>query len=244
MTRLMLCVFYVLSAGLCFGPGVVFAMDLPHDLASGVRAIFKVRCAGCHGADLAKPRGRFGYVLDLGRVASNPEMVVPSFPNESELWELVRRGEMPPDDSPTGPLSREEKELIQAWIAAGAPADTRPPAEQDASQADPLAPAPSIEKSVLHLLGPFHLVVVHFPIALLIAAAVAEFGGAPHGSRIPSACGSFLCFVWRGQCGHRRGARLDSCGQWARRRSAEHTPHAPLDRHRGGRVGHCHRLLS
>ena len=187
MTRLMLCVFYVLSAGLCFGPGVVFAMDLPHDLASGVRAIFKVRCAGCHGADLAKPRGRFGYVLDLGRVASNPEMVVPSFPNESELWELVRRGEMPPDDSPTGPLSREEKELIQAWIAAGAPADTRPPAEQDASQADPLAPAPSIEKSVLRLLGPFHLVVVHFPIALLIAAAVAEFGGAPHGSRIPSA---------------------------------------------------------
>ena len=33
--------------------------------------------AGCHGPDLAKPKGRFGYVLDLRRIASNPEMVIP-----------------------------------------------------------------------------------------------------------------------------------------------------------------------
>src|SRR5436853_1540081 len=94
------------------------------DLAADVRTVFAAKCAGCHGPNLAKPRGRFGYVLDLGRIAANREMVVPSFPDESELWELVHRGEMPPEESPTGPLTDEEKDLIREWIAAGAPADS------------------------------------------------------------------------------------------------------------------------
>src|SRR5579859_7777873 len=93
------------------------------DLAAEVHAVFSAKCAGCHGPNLAKPKGRFGYVLDLARVAANPEIVVPSFPDESEMWELVRREEMPPADAPTGPLSQEQKELIKAWIAAGAPAE-------------------------------------------------------------------------------------------------------------------------
>src|SRR2546430_16264584 len=83
------------------------------DPAADVRAVFSAKCTACHGPNLAKPEGRFGYVLDLARVASNREMVVPSSPDESELWELVRRGEMPPEDSPTGSLSAAEKETIQ-----------------------------------------------------------------------------------------------------------------------------------
>ncbi|HEY1381243.1 MAG TPA: c-type cytochrome domain-containing protein, partial [Gemmataceae bacterium] len=92
------------------------------DLAAEVRAVFAARCAACHGPGLAKPKGRFGYVLDLPRVAGNREMVVVGAPQESELWELVRRGEMPPADAPTGPLTAAQKETIRAWIAAGAPA--------------------------------------------------------------------------------------------------------------------------
>src|SRR4051794_4981849 len=80
------------------------------DLAADVRAVFSAKCAACHGPDLAKPKGRFGYVLDLGRVAGNREMVVPGAPDESELWELVRRGEMPPADSPGGPLIADQQE--------------------------------------------------------------------------------------------------------------------------------------
>src|SRR5205809_3770722 len=91
------------------------------DLAAEVRSVFAAKCAACHGSDLAKPKGRFGYVLDLRRVAGNPEMVIPSRPDESELWVLVNRGEMPPPDAPHGPLSTAEKESIRAWIAAGAP---------------------------------------------------------------------------------------------------------------------------
>ena len=47
------------------------------DAAAEVRAVFAAKCAACHGPDLAKPKGRFGYVLDLVRVANNREMVVP-----------------------------------------------------------------------------------------------------------------------------------------------------------------------
>jgi mono/diheme cytochrome c family protein len=113
------------------------------DLASKTRAIFATKCAVCHGPDLAKPKGRFGYVTDLRRVASNREMVVPSSPDESELWELVRRDEMPPADSPAGPLSPEQKQAIRAWIEAGAPSGAAADALADGATIVPAAPAAS-----------------------------------------------------------------------------------------------------
>lgn len=90
-------------------------------LATQVRGVFESRCAGCHGPALAKPKGRFGYVLDLYRLAENPELVIPSEPSHSELWLLVEHDEMPPTDSPTGSLTPAEKVVIRDWIAAGAP---------------------------------------------------------------------------------------------------------------------------
>jgi mono/diheme cytochrome c family protein len=102
-------------------PVATSAADAQRDLGSAVLAVFSAKCAGCHGPNLAKPKGRFGYVLDLARVAGNPELVIPSSPQESELWEHVHRDEMPPADAPSGPLSPEQKEVIRAWIAAGAP---------------------------------------------------------------------------------------------------------------------------
>src|SRR5216684_2416336 len=123
MNRNILIVCSALTVSLCHGPAAVSAAETERDLASEVRSIFSAKCAGCHGPNLARPKGRFGYVLDLGRVAGNPEIVVPSFPDKSELWELVRGGEMPPEESPRGPLSDMEKDIIRAWIAAGAPAN-------------------------------------------------------------------------------------------------------------------------
>ena len=141
------------------------------DPAAEVRAVFSAKCAGCHGPNLAKPKGRFGYVLDLARVASNREMMVPGAPAESELWDLVRRGEMPPDDSPTGPLAADQKETIRAWIAAGAPA-TAADALPAATAADASPTGASALTPPLRRLGRLHVVLVHFPIALLIAAAM------------------------------------------------------------------------
>jgi mono/diheme cytochrome c family protein len=148
------------------------------EAAAEVRAVFSTKCAGCHGPALSRPKGRFGYVLDLARVAGNRELVVPGAPHESELWELVRRGDMPPDDSPAGPLTPNEKETIRAWIAVGAPAADASPAttreETFPAEAPKLWPT-------LRRLGRLHLVLIHFPIALLLAAATGE---------VWSACGT------------------------------------------------------
>lgn len=183
MNRLTLHICCTLMMGFCYWPTAASAWEGQRDFASETRSIFAAKCAGCHGADLAKPKGRFGYVLDLARVAANPEMVIPSFPDESEMWQLVRLGEMPPENSPTGPLSQDEKEVIRSWIAGGAIAITS--AELNPPETSLGAPTPLVEKHILRRLAPFHLVAVHFPIALLIAAAFAELRSARYGAGIP-----------------------------------------------------------
>jgi mono/diheme cytochrome c family protein/uncharacterized membrane protein len=161
------------------------------DIGVEVRAVFAAKCAGCHGPDLAKPKGRFGYVLDLRRVASNPEMVIPSRPDESELWLLVSEGEMPPPDSPHGPLTEAQKEIIRAWIAAGAP-EALPQAPGGPGTTTGPAPSSSTPPDVpaagrtLRWLGKLHLLLIHFPIALVLAAGIGEFISAWRGSRVPS----------------------------------------------------------
>jgi mono/diheme cytochrome c family protein len=97
----------------------------PADLASAVRNIFSAKCVECHGSDLPKPKGRFGYVLDLERLAGNAHLVTPFKPDESKLWELVRDEEMPPEYARAGSLTREQKEVIRKWIEAGSPAVPR-----------------------------------------------------------------------------------------------------------------------
>src|SRR5262249_27360905 len=163
------------------------------DLAADVRAVFSAKCAACHGSTLAKPQGRFGYVLDLARVASNREMVIPSAPEESEMWELVRRGEMPPEDSPAGPLTPAQKETIRAWIAAGAPSGVR---DEDSTVSPPGTPPSSATPltGTLRRLGQFHVILVHFPIALLIAAAAGEVWSVLRG-RTTSAPAVHFCVV-------------------------------------------------
>jgi mono/diheme cytochrome c family protein len=153
------------------------------DIGAEVRAVFAARCAGCHGPDLPKPKGRFGYVLDLRRMADNPELVIPGRPDESELWALVRHGDMPPADSPHGPLTAAEKEVIRAWIVAGTP-DARHPASGASFAPDP--PIASPVPRAVRWLGRFHLLLLHFPIALVLAAGVGELASAWRGSRVPS----------------------------------------------------------
>lgn len=99
-----------------------------HDLGAEVTSIFRAKCSSCHGSNLDHPEGRFGYVLDLPRIRNDPEFVIPGSPSESELWIVVQRGEMPPADSLTGPLSELEQIAIRDWIAAGAP-DAQTPSE-------------------------------------------------------------------------------------------------------------------
>jgi uncharacterized membrane protein len=104
-------------------------------------------------------------------------MVIPGKPNQSELWVLVSRGDMPPADSPRGPLTAAEKEIIREWIAAGSPdvqvwpSGANTPHEPEHSVAPPSL---STTDRLIRFLGKFHLLLLHFPIALLIAAGVGE----------------------------------------------------------------------
>jgi uncharacterized membrane protein len=121
-------------------------------------------------------------VTDLARVAANPEIVIPSSPEESELWTLVSRGEMPPSDSPHGPLLEEQKELIRSWIKSSAPHPSTPEKAPATAESVEISREPSVAaatepKTLYRLLtwiGKFHLLMIHFPIALVLAAVTAE----------------------------------------------------------------------
>jgi uncharacterized membrane protein len=125
-------------------------------------------------------------------MASNPKIVVPFKPEESNLWALVRDKEMPADGAKAGPLSAEQIEVIRAWIASGAPAATlaAPPGTSSSMSDIPedtgeslRAPRPG--KRLLRWLGKFHVVVIHFPIGLLMAAALGEMWCVWRGARAP-----------------------------------------------------------
>ena len=161
--------------------------DAKDDLALDTRSVFQSRCSACHGPGLAKPKGRFGYVLDLKRLAANPEMVIGQ-PDESGLWEIIRTNDMPPGK----PLTQEQKETVHSWIVAGAP--PVPPGHDLPTTAPAGAigegtaggsggegaggiAGPALLGQVRRILadaGKFHLVLLHFPIAFLMAAAIAE----------------------------------------------------------------------
>ena len=143
------------------------ASSTPQILAGRVHAIFQARCTDCHGANLLRPKGKFGYVLDLARVAANPKMVVPGMPAKSELYQTVFHDEMPPPKSKRPPLTPEEKDIVKSWIEAGAPANLP---DENSTKTPPL----TLSRRALRDLGQFHPPSTHFPIALLLVALPAE----------------------------------------------------------------------
>ena len=153
------------------------------EIPTRAAAALEARCATCHtpGSESKKARTALDSMRDLPRLVE--EWVIPGDLDGSDLWYPISAGEMPPEDSKTGPLLDEEREAIRAWILAGAPL----PGQVDPHQAGgsapdseaaagPEAPAGGLDPARLHILF------LHFPIALLYAAALAEllvlFGGA------------------------------------------------------------------
>jgi uncharacterized membrane protein/mono/diheme cytochrome c family protein len=149
--------------------------DAKLQLASDVLKIFEAKCADCHGGHLPKPKGKFGYVLDLKRVAANSEYIIRGEPGKSELYQMVKNDEMPGEDADVPPLTPQEKKTVEAWVLAGAPHElpvgfstTATPAEKKSG----------LKISFLHRvanwMGKFHPVSTHFPVALLMTAVLAE----------------------------------------------------------------------
>lgn len=142
------------------------------DLGSEVRAIFRHRCVECHGAELKKPKGKIGYIEDLDRVRE--KLVGDHEPEDSDLWlSLTDEFEpMPPKKAKNGPLAPAELDLVLSWLRAGAPAPqaTAATAEPEPTTGPDGNPAAAEAPS----LGDLHPLVIHFPVALILVAALAE----------------------------------------------------------------------
>ena len=166
--------------------------DQENPLARAALDVFATKCVQCHGTEVPHPKATFGFVNDLNRLVASGKYVVPGQPDKSELWKAIDEGDMPPDKARAGPLVPAEKDAVLRWIVGGAPpldlasgAIARSPESKQAPSAStgaPNAPADPPPKNhdratvsrLVVLLGRLHVIVIHFPIALLLVAAVAE----------------------------------------------------------------------
>jgi len=107
------------AAGLARAEGPDFGRD--------VRPILANRCFKCHGPDDATRQG--GLRLDrrddaLAAADSGNRAIVPGHADDSELVQRINSADadvvMPPPHT-KGVLTAEEKRVLEAWIAAGAP---------------------------------------------------------------------------------------------------------------------------
>ncbi|MDB6174637.1 MAG: hypothetical protein JWL59_3948 [Chthoniobacteraceae bacterium] len=172
----------LLATGQCGLPSATPLNEEQLRMALQVLDIFKAKCVDCHGADLPRPKGKFGYVLDLKRVVETPKYVVKGDPEKSDIYTLVRDDDMPGDDANVPPLTENEKAIVKRWIEMGAPSDLPPATESASAQA--VAAEPSIFPITVHpmplwkqgfrWLGRFHPLSTHFPVALMFVAVLAE----------------------------------------------------------------------
>lgn len=92
------------------------------DFAADIEPILRENCFDCHGPDEQESQLRLDRLAGMRSGGSSGEpAVVPEKPNQSYLLKLIRHDDpekkMPPDRA----LSPEQVELIEAWIAGGAP---------------------------------------------------------------------------------------------------------------------------
>jgi uncharacterized membrane protein len=167
--------FLVLVAAAC-----AHAAEFPKEeqlvTAQKVHDIFEAKCLDCHGPELARPKGKFGYVLDLQRMADNPEYVKRGKAEESELFKLVFNDEMPGEDANVPALTPGEKETVKHWIEMGAPGElpTTPSATPSPTPSESAKPKDPLWKAGLRWIGQFHPLSTHFPVALMFVAVFAE----------------------------------------------------------------------
>ncbi len=120
------CLTLVCGSALFAEPGSAGTSRPKIDYSRDIKPILSNHCFACHGPD---PKAlKAGLRLDLPEsamkaLASKGIAVVPGKPEKSELVARIRtadKGEIMPPPSHGKPLSAEQKDLLQAWIAAGA----------------------------------------------------------------------------------------------------------------------------
>jgi mono/diheme cytochrome c family protein len=103
----------LLATGLAAPPALAEPAGLPRE----VQVILQTRCVECHGGKAVKGRLTLATPAGLARGGRSGAAVRPGQPDASLLWKKVRDEEMPPE----APLPSAERQVLQKWIASGAP---------------------------------------------------------------------------------------------------------------------------
>lgn len=152
------------------------------DVPAQVLALLEFRCSECHAPDSEEPKAKRDWDGAHDLAATREQLVEPGSPDLSDLWLVIDEDEMPPPDSDAEPMTAEERTLIHDWIASGAPLGELVADAPDNATQSSLTISPGLDEetrsdrgaSVRRWVGKLHPSIVHFPIALLLAAALAE----------------------------------------------------------------------
>jgi hypothetical protein len=79
--------------------------------------IFQTKCISCHGGLSKKGGLDLRSLTSITRGGNSGPGLKPGQPDESQVWQSVKTGQMPPMNKPQ--LTADEKQLILKWIAGG-----------------------------------------------------------------------------------------------------------------------------
>ncbi len=132
---------YLMGAVCCawaLGGALSAAVPEQIDFGRDVQPLFKAHCVGCHGPALQMN----GFRLDQRRDAMKGGTLTMIGPGNSEASRLYLRligNQYGPQMPPTGPLGKEQIEIIKRWIDQGAPWPDGLSGEAPSSPPDPKA---------------------------------------------------------------------------------------------------------
>jgi cytochrome c553 len=89
----------------------------PADLGRQALAVLRAHCVECHGAENGKARLDLSSPEGVARGSRKGAVVHAGKPDESPLWQMVRKGKMPPEE----PLPEKDRQVLLRWIESGAP---------------------------------------------------------------------------------------------------------------------------
>ena len=178
--------------------------EVDPNLPIRIQKILNLKCGQCHASTIRKPKGAFGYVDDLARVKEQYSVDTDLEENDLWYYMVDAEEDeiMPPPAAKKGALTKKQIALFKTWILAGSPLpkkeEPKPKTEPeptkksntlDSKELIKAKPEAAQKKTISEIdeedeediaevetsfFAPFHPVLVHFPIALIMVAALME----------------------------------------------------------------------
>jgi len=125
---------FSLAGAIAFGQGAdpnapaIIPVAAPSEpLAKAAFDVLQARCSRCHQegelVGRQKPAKNFGFILELGKLATDPHYITPGNPDDSKIVKMILNEEMPYDyfsdgDVTQEPVSPTELTALRDWISS------------------------------------------------------------------------------------------------------------------------------